>query len=70
MVKVKGGNRINDVYISNIRGKSKIKFKLFDSEDFVHENFFLFIVKGKGTDGKYEINNFKNSYKILKNSDK
>jgi len=39
IVRVKDGNRIADVYISNLRGKIKLKCALCDSEDCVHVNF-------------------------------
>jgi hypothetical protein len=36
---VKDGNRIAEVYISNIHGKIKLKCALCDSKDCVHVNF-------------------------------
>jgi len=39
IVRVKDGNRIAEVYISNIHGKIKLKCALCDSEDCVHVNF-------------------------------
>jgi len=39
IVRVKDGNRIAEVYISDIHGKIKLKCALCDSEDCVHVNF-------------------------------
>jgi hypothetical protein len=51
------------------------KNKLFrvsnaQSQILYSREFFIFIDEGKRNSEKYEISNFKNSYKILKNSDK